>query len=473
MNSKFEYSFLKYGSIFSFHDFNYSNFSISAEGFINSRIYLSEYDYNSLFLLVPHFMNANKKNITNLSKELSKSSISFQEKKQVIEDLREKLREEYLQNLETQNKYKESPVNYGQVIQFLHVISNKFLSIKFEEAEEEKENYKIALCEGSSDFSFFKIMPCYKYQKESEGKIYFNEPIYIAHAFPYVNKLLFLHSKPMFIVKERITIKLLPSNSRSNESKSTKQKKSEINASFESPSKFRIKEFSIFKEENKEKLSYGDVIWIKSLEFDSTISAIAIEQNNEYIKISLPSEFIITLMKIYATDEINKYVGNKNSLWLIEHVDFINGGLVETDHFFRIKHLSTGFFLSAVIENENRFQFILDNKKANNGIFCFKKTDNNSDNYITKDSVVHIFSKEHQKYIGIDFLTSNEDSAKNFKKENENNNYLVFEEHPKDQDVFKIISVRPNEVLEINFLIHCMKIMKKFLRYLRNLAVKT
>lgn len=471
MNSEFECSFLKYGSIFSFHDFNYSSFSISAEGFINSRIYLSEYDYNSLFLLVPHFINANKKNITSISKELSKSNMSFQEKKQTIEDLREKLREEYLQNLETQNKYKETPANYGQVVQFLHVISNKFLCIKFEEAEEDTEHYKIALSEGSSDFSFFKIMPCYKYQKESEGKIYFNEPIHIAHAFPYVNKLLFLHTKPVSIVKERITIKLLPSNSRTYEPKVSKQKKSEVNASFENPSKFRIQEFSIFKEENRENLSYGDVIWIKSLEFDSTISAI--EQNSEYLSFSLQPEFLITLMKLYATDEINKYVGNKNSLWLIEHLDFIKGGLVETDHFFRIKHLSTGFFLSVMTENINKFQFILDNKKTNNGIFCFRRADNNINNYITKDSVVHIFAKEHQKYVGIEFMKSCEGSGKNFNKEMEFNHYLVLEDQPKDEDVFKIISARPNEVLEINFLIHCMKIMKKSLKYLRNVTAET
>ena len=45
----------------------------------------------------------------------------------------------------------------------------------------------------SSDSTFFKILPSYKHQKESEGIIYSNDVVYISCANNYLNKVPYIH----------------------------------------------------------------------------------------------------------------------------------------------------------------------------------------------------------------------------------------------------------------------------------------
>ena len=75
----------------------------------------------------------------------------------------------------------------------MHVASNKFLCCKFEEAELQKENYKLELSKYSSDNTFFKFLASYKHQSDSEGIIYSNDVIYITCAGNYLNKQPYIH----------------------------------------------------------------------------------------------------------------------------------------------------------------------------------------------------------------------------------------------------------------------------------------
>ena len=54
-------------------------------------------------------------------------------------------------------------MTYNRGIQFLHLASNKYLAFADEEAELEKENFKLVLEDFPSDHTVFKITPAFKY----------------------------------------------------------------------------------------------------------------------------------------------------------------------------------------------------------------------------------------------------------------------------------------------------------------------
>jgi len=76
--------------------------------------------------------------------------------------------------------------------------SNKFLSCHFNEAEIEKENYKLELDDVPSEATNFKISPSYKHQKEGEGIVYYEDLILINHSSIVLDKSPFLHCNEIF-----------------------------------------------------------------------------------------------------------------------------------------------------------------------------------------------------------------------------------------------------------------------------------
>lgn len=181
---------------------------IFGDGFLKSSVKMKSFsgetnntDFKScIFQIYPNFLNTTKKQAVNFGEELKKFHQAGQKKKEMVEEMQQKLTDEYSFNLETFEKHKNVSINYSKIVQFLHVASNKFLSVDFVEAPIEKENYKVELVEYSSDSTFFKVLPSFKYQKESEGKIFIEEIITIAHATPYMNKTPFLHCSQMKLI---------------------------------------------------------------------------------------------------------------------------------------------------------------------------------------------------------------------------------------------------------------------------------
>ena len=192
---------LTYGDIISLGLPDDPNLFIFTDGFIKNRIYLKNFkddhlkgNYSRcLFQIYPQFANTFKKQAQTLEEEFKSSKFNIQKKRQLVEELQQKITDEYKFNMESFEKHKNTPLTYGKVVQFLHVASNKFLSINFVEAEQERENYKIELSEYSSDSTFFKFLPSYKYQKESEGTIYISDVVSISFAQTYMSKIPFLH----------------------------------------------------------------------------------------------------------------------------------------------------------------------------------------------------------------------------------------------------------------------------------------
>jgi len=506
-----EEKILCFGHVISLGDPNDVSSFLYTEGFMKHRIFLKQFKEvnsfhlysKSLFQLLPQFNNSYKKQLVNISNNLDKKDL--QNRKEFIEEAQEKLLDEYKLNLEGYEKYKNTPITYGQIVQFLHITSNKLLSVTSKEAELEKENYQIELSEYSTDSTFFKILPSYKYQKESEGKIFLNETVYITHAFTaYINKTMYLHCSqknqkkekqalknelPTVVFKEQSSKFLLKPENNTNQnqkfmaSSKISKIKPEINASMDNPTRWRIHLYSFPDEKlHNDYLSYGDAIWINNIDNNVTVVGMksALDQNIFFLKQKeekqLLDEVKINLINSNFTDEITSYIGNKNGLWVIENEDFQKGGLIEINHFFRIKHLNTGKYFcvkssTKALKTEEELE--LDFNKEESSIFQFKKFQETPDKqfskFIEKDGFIKIQHKRSKKWIGINlnFVESKVNhSILNYLNEESAKLKLILKEKVEDQDSFKIALAGQTEIIETNFLISCMNLLNKYLSLL-------
>jgi inositol 1,4,5-triphosphate receptor type 1/inositol 1,4,5-triphosphate receptor type 3 len=70
---------------------------------------------------------------------------------------------EYKMNIETAQKVNGVPLSFNNGIQFLHIATNKFLTCNYNEAEREKENFKLELMEYPSARSCFRLLPAFQH----------------------------------------------------------------------------------------------------------------------------------------------------------------------------------------------------------------------------------------------------------------------------------------------------------------------
>lgn len=76
----------------------------------------------------------------------------------------------------------------------MHLDSSKFLACHNQEANVQKNNYKVTLEDYTSENTLFKIVPAFKYQKDGDLTIYANEIIVIERVNPLHNKRSILHA---------------------------------------------------------------------------------------------------------------------------------------------------------------------------------------------------------------------------------------------------------------------------------------
>lgn len=167
---------------------------VFSDGFIKTKTELRSFPktssstkfLRSLFRIYPSFLNTAKTRAVNMYEELNNSN---QKKKELIQDLQEKLLTEYKFNQETYEKLKGSPIVFDTPIQLLHLASNKFLSCTYQEADQEKENFRLELVQYPSDMTCFKFLPAYIHQKRADGFIYLYDTVYIVCSTSYLNKV--------------------------------------------------------------------------------------------------------------------------------------------------------------------------------------------------------------------------------------------------------------------------------------------
>lgn len=511
---------LCYGDLIAFENPKENNSFIFSDGFLKTKLNMKTFEQSSktdfsscLFQIYPQFANTNKTLALNLAENLAISKTIGQRKKEKIEAMQEKLTDEYSFNLETFNKHKNMSISYGKVVQMMHVASNKFLSVTFVEADIEKENYLITLEEYSSDSTFFKILPSFKYQKESEGKIFVEDIVFLAFAGAYLNKTPYLHCSntnpqsrdkklgPSFFQTNLNDIQFHSKwdpekhhvnsiNSPGEEGHESQKQKglqslnkpmTEINASLDLPTHWRLHLFSkIIEEPLTDFLSYGDVIWLNN--FDKKISLLgryakkgALKRGEELLKDpSLDSNqleilFTDSLISEDATDNL----GNTNGMWVMEASDSTKGGLILASDVFRLKHLSSGKYLAAEGKEGGRYEIVALEEAGDKSFFSLKIVQEPKSKGISQQDMVRYVSKD--AFIIINHRRSGYSLgiAEVDVERGEKVYQAVLNRQYTDEDVLKVARATTNELLETNFLKSCRKVLMKYVIFLTKLQRKT
>jgi len=446
-------------------------------------------------------------NSETIAKPKSKTiPLSTQER---IFDLKKELTSEYKANLEHFEKVRNTSVSYDTSIQFLHLASNKFLAYRFVGAELEKENYRLELVDVPSEATTFKILPSYKHQREHEGYIYYRDLVYIVSAQQFLNKTAYMrcsyqepiqHKKSYETQKSlmspvaqynqnspspkngqtyRMESLLTPKNTvrqdslmtalakkqsalknaltvdfgdgkggrdSARESTNAKEKKKEVNMSLSSLTRWRINVFST-EDVNDNFLSYGEIIWANHAEENA--SMIARKEKNE---------FEVDFIKTVASDNLQQYSGNTNGMWIIENENYRKGGFVKLDDRFRLKHFSSGQYLSLTYRPEKkRYELKLDppTSKTENSLFKFvilstamSEHSGKYYNYISKEAFTRIQTAAGDLWLHVEKAGDKMEA--------------FFLEYPLDDDIFKLVKANTNEVWETRFLISCFPILHKY-----------
>ena len=483
-------SFLAYGDEIIINNPSSSDVMIFSDGIVKSQIYLEHLGAGSkklsvqrgLFKIYPAFVNTYKNEALKITTENDSITGGVQRRKAKIHNLKEKLTFEYKFNLEHYEKVKGAPVFYESSIQFLHIASNKFLACSFDEALVEKENYLLDLIDTPSEATGFKILPSYKHQEENEGYIYYQDLIHIACNTSFLNKASYIHCNFQYKSRLEPGHETFNDNTyyRSPETKKTKlfnstnndqsigfnfkleakvenrisvqnkeRERREVNISVIDSTRWKI---SLFQKEvdHESFLSYGEVIWINHAEFNASMT----------IKRTKDKVYEIYFIRNGISENSQDYIGNTNGMWVIEHENYLRGGLVQWGDTFRLKHFSSDMYLS-IDEQHNSFKLdkIRPDRNDENFLFHFvvvSSTINSEDpthfTYVSKEAFARIQSVASEKWLHVI-----QDSDKM---------QAVQQEEFSDDDVFKIFRANNDEIWETNFLKSCFPILKNYLSIL-------
>lgn len=99
-------------------------------------------------------------------------------------------------------------------------------------------------------------------------------------------------------------------------------------------------------------LKVGDCIWLHHSEAEAALSVKRRQEavdKKSYKSIELTKWLSITNLQVSITyadgDSSEGYSGTSDGLWQIEGSDFSQGGYVQFDKGYRLRHLSTGYYL--------------------------------------------------------------------------------------------------------------------------------
>lgn len=425
-----ELKYLKYGSLITLS--TSEGFYLYSEGFNDSSPYLREQSKNfsefsgAVFRLIPQCMHSVQTSILQYIKDIREADF-FQKINHLIK-MEENLEGEIKTNIHSFESLKGQVVKYNSLVQLEHLRSHKFLTLNSSvSAEAEKDNFKITLEDFPSDYSHFRIVPSYKFQKHGSGGIKVFDKVYLEILIPELRKVAFMHgSKGHYIDIMMNSIKDYTDYSQENtigtQSNEQKLKAIEVNVSLDQKTRWSIDVYGDIQKENKH-LACGDYIWL-----------------------TMPEENVI--LTVYKKRwEVDKYkllfstnVHDRNGLWMIEYEDSFQGGPITEFKKYRLKHIITGMYLAI------KTTPYLKRKPTGKTLWRFQCL--NTSDLIKSDEICYIVHDRTGKTI--------------YFKDNCNNLYLT-------QDLREICIYKPtkanNEIVwEILFLLNCYPILIKFPR---------
>ncbi|EGR32737.1 MIR domain protein [Ichthyophthirius multifiliis] len=399
---------------------------------------------------------------------------------------------EFKSNVDEFNNMMEISLSYNEPFQLLHLNSSKFLACQIIESKYEKENYKILLDDFSSEQTLFKIIPAFAYQKESATYIYENECIKIVKAQNFNNKTINLHfSEEICQMKQKNQLQQqtqimsqLTKQPQQIFQKSTSQNiNREVNGCLEKAAMLKVQIFQDLTDlQNQKYLKCGDAIWLHHSQMNCTLAAqqlrIATTKEqltslniivNIYIAIFIQNlkgmdvkkQFKIHIIQAGQNVSFEDYSGNTFGLWIIENQDFQKGGCVEYRTAYRLKHMSSGCYLSVMDENKNKREEIQKDQEL--------KNQNVNEQFVETGSFLFIRNINSGMWLDIVNLDQNinqqnEENESNFNKALK----ASFKMQMAENQVFKVFQISSNKMWEAKFVISCSHVLLKFLLSFRN-----
>ncbi|EAR92909.2 zinc finger, C2H2 type family protein (macronuclear) [Tetrahymena thermophila SB210] len=464
-------------------------FFTTAEGFTKNKIRLKqtqtmEKDANftsGLFKILPPFYDneyIKTKQVSDQKKQEKKEkkrSFNRRAARQEIPKQIKLMEEEAQLNYDQYEKLKGTPVLYGQTIQLLHHNSNKYLQFDQKSVSDfESDNLKVSLNEEYSEETQFRILPCFSYQQESQGLIFDQDTVYVVSTIDSRNSVgdPYLHaSKDIGESQDQ-----------------NKPKKKEMNVSTDKKSQWKIRIFCDYNDERNGMLSVCDIIWINYSEKDLNLLVQKITENEKEEK------YLLRFEDCDSTEKYKKFVGNSNGMFVIESQNMMQGGLVEWDNMYRLRHLTTNQYLSLVVMGTNEVVqddrcLVLQTDPEKASYFKFEliystlisRNRKNLTKYMQKDSYFRMSVKASSRGIkGEDeevfwLKTADSDEFRESVREyqdvmnlnsTEKQIFPAFSTIKKEENVFKLNKASSNEVRMTEFLLSCRRTIKKTFMYL-------
>ena len=306
---------------------------IVSSGFIDDSLRLHSFSFSSdtdfitgVFRVLPSVSYVVQGEVLSCIKKTSRGMTG--ELRDRIMALDDNLEDELKTNIQSYAKLKGEPVKFGAVVQFEHVSSHRYITVSGREnADRERDSLKVSLQDFSEEHSLFKIEPIYQYQKEGDGYIRYSEKIRLAVLIPELSKYIYLHCSPQSPEKLAISKKAYRASRLARGSQPDLSNTDlEINGSLESPSDWQVMPFMPYVKENSDLVCVGDHVWLTQSETELSLTA-AIHEG-------LPDV------------NFTKTQYDSNAMWKIEAETYKHGGFIEVGTGFRLRHISTGWYLS-------------------------------------------------------------------------------------------------------------------------------
>lgn len=307
-----------------------------SQGFVDEALNLHHFtgefqtDFvSAVFRVLPSAMYAVQGELLGQAQKITTGTSHFgQDRLQILE---ENLEGELKTNIQNYANFKGQPLKFDSVVQFEHISSHKYITLHGQEnAEHERDNLKVSLQDFGSEYSQFRIEACYSFQKEGDKNIHYGDKVKLAVMVPEMNKYAYIHctvADQGYSPFARLRGFMNRSLEEVPRSVPLRQEDKEVNCSLDESTNWRINLFTPYMKEDSDYVLVGDHVWLAQTELRACLTAAAGTEEG---------------FKIVFTN--NMY--DSNGLWKIEGVSYKAGGTVALGQGFRLRHISSGWYLS-------------------------------------------------------------------------------------------------------------------------------
>lgn len=345
----------------------------------------------------------------------------------------------------------------------------------------------IELDDHPSEFSHFKILPCYRYQNERSKFIQFDDEILVSTAWDESLKDSFMVIQKKFSSSQNADEQSeLEENEEEAEFES--QFTNELSISVEKSTKYRLRFYSSFDDQSQSRILFGDIVWISLIERKShlqfeleQIDPCSNETNSKFVNMEdnrckhIEKHFEI-LQKRNKNLHFEEFQDNQSKntigMWQIQGESLLKGGFLAWDSKIRLRHLSSGLYLAVKpINNEGTLEFkrkifilTMEKRITDDSLFIIKNKSYENNSQVLLDSFFHLIHQKSGLSFGLD--------QENFMKAGNLNEKVLWkinmQQNISQENMMRFLKADPQEIWETRFLLSCLPIMRLGIKLIEN-----